>query len=450
LNKLEEQTIGIIRKLMPISEAKALMINNFIWLFSDKIVRMGLGLVINVKITQYLGPAGAGLFDSSIAFAGLFYPLVTLGMDSIVLRDLIKEPERKEEILGTALRMRVISAVCSIFIAMGLAYSLNPSDTDYITMVGIQMLTILCLAFDVPELYYQSLTKSKYTVYARNTGFLVASVWKVYLLLTHAPTVWFITALTLESLLGVVLAYRFIVKQGVNPLAWRFNWTLAQSLIKAGFPLLLNGFAVLVYMKIDITMLKQMLGNKEAGIYAAAVRLSEIWYFIPFAIIASVVPTLVKVHGENMKSYYLKYQRLFDILFWFSLIIGASLALGSNLIIGLLYGKAFAASAPILQLHIWSGIFVAINTACSYHFTYEKAQNIVLAKTTIGAVLNVVLNLILIPTHGAWGSALATLIAYAVAGHFSSVLFAKSRFMFFMFYKSMNPFAAYKRIMDKG
>lgn len=450
MNQLEQITIAVIRKVAPISEAKALMINNFIWLFADKILRMGVGLIVNIQITRFLGPAGAGLFDSSIALAGMFYPLVTLGMDSIVLRDLIKEPERKAEILGTALRLRVIAATCAIFLAMGLAFGLNPNDTDYITMVGIQMLTLLCLGFDVPELYYQSLTKSKYTVYARNIGFLVAVLWKIYLLYTKANVYWFVTALTLETLIGVMLAYRFLWKQGINPLQWVFNSKLAKEMVKAGFPLLLNGFAVLVFMKIDIAMIKQMLGNKEAGIYAAAVRLSEIWYFIPFAMIASVVPTLVKVHGTNMASYYLKYQRLFDLLFWFSIIMGGILASMSDFIVLLLYKAPFAESADILKLHIWSGVFVAINTASSYHFTYAKAQKIVLAKTVIAAALNVILNIYLIPIYGGWGSALATLISYAVAGHFSSAFFKESRFMFFMFYKSMNPVAAFRRIRMNG
>jgi PST family polysaccharide transporter len=422
------------------------MIANAWWLFLDKILRMGVGLVINVQLTNYIGTAGNGLFNYAVMFVGMFYPLVTLGMDTIVVRELVNHPENKETILGTDLILRLCGGAFCFVVSPLLLWFLRPGEISLFYMVLLQLSTIFFLAFDVIELYYQSYIKSKYTVYARNTGFIISAVYKIVLLVQGATLPWFAAALTLETFLGVVLQYYFFAKQGHRVFTWKWDWTLGKKLLREGYPLMLSGFVVLIYMRIDVVMIGQIAGDAEAGIYAAAFRISEIWFFIPYAIINSVIPSLVRSFQTDKALYFRQYQRLYDLLIWFSIIMGIGLALGSHFIIALLYKPEFAAAANILIVHVWCGLFVAINTASSYHFTYEKQTRITLFKTGIGAATNVALNLLLIPKIGGIGAAWATIISYFIVALPSNYPFAAGRPMARLFVNSLNPFAAWQRI----
>jgi len=446
MNSAEKAGIALIKKVVKLSPQQEAMVVNAWWLFIDKILRMGVGLVINVQITNYIGTAGNGLFNYAVMFVGMFYPLVTLGMDTIVVKELVNHPERKETILGTDLLLRLSGGLFCFLLAPLILWYLRPNEFTLLNMVLLQLSTIFFLAFDVIELYYQSYIKSKYTVYARNAGFIISAVYKVVLLIHGATLPWFAAALTLETFLGVVLQYYFFYRQGHNVLQWKWDWTLAKKLLKQGYPLMLSGFVVLIYMRIDVVMIGQLAGDVEAGIYSAAFRISEISFFVTMIIIKSVIPSLVRSFHSDKELYLKQYQRLYDILIWFTIFAGAGLALGSHFIVSLLYKPEFAAAANILVVHAWCGIFVAISTASSYHFTYENQARITLFKTGVGATTNVILNLWLIPRIGGMGAAWATIIAYFIVAVLANLPFAVGRPMALMIVKSLNPISAYKRI----
>jgi len=450
MNQAEKAGFALLRKFIKVSPQQEAMIANAWWLFLDKILRMGVGLAINVQITNYIGAKGNGLFNYAIMFVGMFYPLVTLGMDSIVVRELINHPEKKESILGTDLILRLAGGAFCFVLAPLLLWYLRPGEFTLLNMVLLQLSTIFFLAFDVIELYYQSYIKSKYTVYARNTGFFISALYKIVLLVQGATLPWFAAALTLETFLGVVLQYYFFYRQGHNVFQWKWDWELGKRLLKEGYPLMLSGFVILIYMRIDVIMIGQIANDAEAGVYAAAFRVSEIWFFIPYAIINSVVPSLVRSFQQDKSLYYRQYQRLFDLLIWFSIIMGLGLALGSNFIIGLLYKPEFAAAGPILMVHVWCGLFVAINAASGFHFTYEKQTTITLFKTGIGAATNIGLNLWLIPMVGGIGAAWATIISYAIVALPANMPFKAGRPLTYMFFKSLQPIEAWKRIKAKA
>jgi PST family polysaccharide transporter len=164
MNSAERAGFTLLRKFTKVSPQQEAMIANAWWLFLDKILRMGVGLVINVQITNYIGTAGNGLFNYAVMFVGMFYPLVTLGMDTIVVRELVNHPENKETILGTDLILRLCGGAFCFVLSPLLLWFLRPGEISLFYMVLLQLSTIFFLAFDVIELYYQSYIKSKYTV----------------------------------------------------------------------------------------------------------------------------------------------------------------------------------------------------------------------------------------------------------------------------------------------
>ena len=198
------------------------------------------------------------------------------------------------------------------------------------------------------------------------------------------------------------------------------------------------GIVIMVYMRIDQVMIKVMLDNEAAGNYAAAVKLSEAWYFVPMVITQSFFPAILDAKKQSEQAYYVRLQRLYDLLVWLSIGVALPITILSKWVIVSLYGVAYSQGGAVLSIHIWAGLFVAMGVANSKWLLVENLQIISLINTTIGAFINIILNLILIPLYGIVGAALATVISYSLAAYFFLLVHVKSRKSFFFLTKSLN------------
>ena len=222
----------------------------------------------------------------------------------------------------------------------------------------------------------------------------------------------------------------------------------AKSLLTDSWPLIIGAIAIMMYMKIDQIMLGQMMGDDAVGIYSAAVRISEVWYFIPMAITASVFPAILEAKKINEEKYYGRLQKLFDLMVLISVSVAVLMTFLSTPIITLLYGDAYVASGPVLSIHIWASIFVFLGVAASRWFLAENKQTLSLQRSVLGAVLNILLNLILIPHHGLIGAAVATIISHCFAVFFLDFMQVETRTMFYMKMNSINIFSSFARLIN--
>jgi PST family polysaccharide transporter len=197
---------------------------------------------------------------------------------------------------------------------------------------------------------------------------------------------------------------------------WPWSSPLAKTLLKESWPLILSGLAVIVYVKIDQIMLGQMLGDKAVGLYSAATRISEVWYFIPTTIVASVAPAIYAAKKEASEAtYYRQIEKLFRLLSLSSITIAVPMSFLSTTIITMLFGNSYAPAGPILAIHIWSALFIFIGVAASPWFIAEGLTQLSFQKNLFGAMTNVLLNLILIPIYDGVGASIATVISYGVS-----------------------------------
>ncbi len=255
------------------------LIGNTGWLFADRILRIGIGLVVGVWIARYLGPDRYGLFNYAGAFVALFSIFATLGLDGIVVRELVQDPNRKDEILGTAFALKLAGSGVTLVVAVTGILLLRPAETLVHWLVAIIAAGTIVQSLDTIDLWFQARVESRFSVYARSSAFLLVSALKVFLILKNAPLIAFAWAGAIELLLGsagLVLAYRI---NGQRPFAWKVSGQRIRRTLKECWPLALSGVAVMLYMKIDQVMLGQMLGNKAVGVYSAAIRISEVWLF---------------------------------------------------------------------------------------------------------------------------------------------------------------------------
>ena len=414
------------------------IVDNIGWLFFDKILRMGVGLLVGVWVARYLGPEQFGLFSFASAFVGMFGAVAGLGLQSIVVRDIVRDPSCKEETLGTAAVLELLGGSLAYGLVLGCIFWLRPDDTLAKFLVAILGSIMLFRFSDVALYWFESQVLSKYIVWIQNSCFLIFAVIKVGLILSHAPLLAFAWATAAEALLVAVLIFLMLGLRGPKLQQLRFSLLRAKSLLTDSWPLLLSGMAIMVYMKIDQIMLGQMLGDDAVGIYSAAVRISEVWYFIPVMIVASVFPAILEAKKRDEAQYIQRLQRLYDLMVWLSVAIALPMTFVSTPIVVALFGSAYAESGPVLAIHIWASVFVFLGVASSQWFVAESRQILSLQRTLLGAIVNVIMNFILIPSFGPIGAAISTVVAYAIAAFLSDAVQAETKGMFAMKLNSMN------------
>lgn len=408
------------------------VLNNIGWLFSEKIFQLAAGLFIGVWLARYLRPDQFGTFNYAIAFVALIGPLAGLGLDSIVVRDLVRVPSEKERILGTAFILKLAGGIAGFAISAAAIYLLRPNDNLTHWLVGIFAAGMVFQAFDVIRFWFESQVQSKYIVYARNAAFCTIASVKIGLILIQAPLIAFAWAGALEiilSAIGFSVAYKM---NGHRIQSWRWDLSLAQQLIRESWPLLISGLAVLIYTKIDIVMLGSMIGDKSVGIYSAATRLSEVWYFIPLAILSSVSPSIVEAKGSSQDLYYQRIGKLFRLMAGISYGIAFIMTFFSNFLILTLFGSAYGEAGAILSIHIWASIFVFLGVARTPWILNEGLMKLSLYSHLLGATINIFLNLLLIPRFGPTGAAIATLSSYAFSGFLFNAFLRTTRIIFSM------------------
>lgn len=391
------------------------MVANTGWLFADRLFRMGVGLAVSILVTRYLGPGPFGTLSYALALVGLSGSIAALGLESIVVRDIVREPHHTGEILGTAFALRLVSGGLAFGVVMAALPLLRPGDVAIRSIVAITAGTLMLQAFDTIDIWFQSQVKSKYTVYARNGAFLGVALVKLLLVYTHAPLIAFAWAGLFEIVLataGLVITYR---ATGHRFGSWRVRIPRATQLLSNSWPLFLSGLAVGVYMKIDIVMLGAMAGDRAVGTYSAATRVSEVWYFIPTAIVSSLAPSLTIAKQENEQLYYARLNRLFHVLAATAIAIAVPMTFLAGPLTRLLYGERYVAAGPVLALHIWAALFVFLGVGQNCWTVNEGLTRLALSRTLAGAVANVVLNLVLIPRYAGLGAAVATVISYALS-----------------------------------
>lgn len=402
----------------------------------EKVLRLLIALSVGVWVTRYLGPEQFGMLSYAQSFVGIFGALSSLGLNDIIIRELVKDQDHKNVILGSSFGLQTLgSTVIMIILIINIYLNDNEPLTNKIIII-LGLLTFIN-SFNVIASYFHSQVKSKFYAIAGLVGVFISALLKVYLILGHYSLIYFVYVLAFDVIFLVSGLIWFYTKSGQSLLAWRFSWSVAKSLLKDAWPLILSGIIVSIYMKIDQVMIKEYLGNGEVGQYSAAVRLSEAWYFIPTIICSSLFPAIINAKLKDDKLYMDRLQRLYNLMVVLGAVIIVPVLTLSDWMIHLLYGEAFQRSAGVLNIHILGSVFVFLGVANQKWFISENFQAYNIICLGFGMLVNIILNIIMIPRLGIMGAAYATLISQFVASVLAPVFFKKTRNSFFMMLRAL-------------
>ncbi|MFA6437966.1 MAG: flippase [Bacteriovoracaceae bacterium] len=400
--------------LLKISPTLQRTITNLTWLSFDRIVRLFGAVIVNAWLTRYLGPEQNGVLNFALAFVGMFTPLAVLGMDAIVIRDIVRDPERKQEILGSAFGLRLIGA-CSALVFAALAISLiRPDDMTTQVLVIISAVGMVFQSFDVIDYWFQSQVHSKYTVYAKNASFVLISIAKIIAILSSADLIVFVTLSSIELVVAAVALVLMYQKKGQKVVLWNFRFDVARKLLINSWPIIISDLAVFMQARIDQVMIGEYLTNTDVGFYAAAQKISEPISFIPMVIMSSVYPVIVKTKEWSEEEYYRRLTNLYRLMFIGSICVCLPIALLSKSIVQVLYGEQFAFSATLLSLLIWTRFYAFYGVARSIFISTENLFSHALVCSVSGVTVSIAANYFFIQRFGVFGSIIATHLGFLV------------------------------------
>jgi len=420
--------------------------SNIGWLLIDKVIRLFLGVIISILLSRYLGPGEFGILNYSLAYIMLFSSIAGMGIQGIVVRDLIQFPNLNNTTLGTSFVITLLSGLLSYLLVI-LSLILFKDEQKHVNVMIYIIGSLLLFKFaDVVQFFFESKVESKYVVWIQNSVFIFFSICKAVMIFLKMSLISFAWVTALEYLVSTILMIFVFNYRGIKIVSLQFDCFRAKEILKEAMPLMLSSIAIVVYMKSDQIILGQLLDSKAVGIYSAAVRISELWYFVPVIITSSVFPNILRAKHENIKIYYEKLQNLFSILVLISLVVAIPMTFISTSLITFLYGNEYSLAGQVLSVHIWAGVFVSLGQSSYYWYLAENKLNLALQRTFLGAISNLILNFVLIPRYGVIGSAYACLIAQMLSGFIFDLFHKSTRELFLLKVNSFQVLRNWKLI----
>src|SRR5581483_9950958 len=388
---------------------------NFAWLVIDRGVRLTVGIFVGSWVARYLGRQDFGLLSYALALIAIFAALTPLGLDAMVVREIIRQPSQGGRWIGTALGFRAVAALASICLSLALVTGLRPHEPRAWMLVGVLGIGLLFQSLESGELWFQAHTQMRRLVVPRLLLFLLISAVKVTAVLCGAGVVWFSLITACEQITSGVLTQIFVRKSLGAGNRVVFEASRGWQLLKECWPLALSALFVVIYIKLDQLILSGMMGDAALGLYAAAIRIPEAANFLPIVLSSSLLPSLLRRRGEGATAYRRARLQFFRLNVTAALLICVPVSLGAPWIIQLLFGQAYAGAGPVLALHVWSLLFIFVGVARGQHLLNEKQTQFPLWYSLLGLVVNVLGCWMLIPRFGPMGAAMATVGSQAVA-----------------------------------
>lgn len=420
--------ISKIKSLLSLNQKK--VFSNLGWLFADRFLQMGTALFVGLWTARYLGPEQFGSLNYAVSFVALFGIIINLGLDSIVVRDIVRFPSLNLEILGTAFILQIVGGIVSVPVIVGLNHVMRPNDPLMQWLVLIAAISGTFNAFNIISFWFQSQIDSKYTVLVKNGAYLFTAAVRLVLIAIQAPLIAFAIAVAGEMMLsgiGLVIVYQ---RQEKNLQKWAWSYRRAKELLRDSFPMIITGAVITIYMRTDSIMLGQMIGDQAVGLYAAVMKLAEMWYFVPAAITSTIFPVVIKLKENNESVYYERAQQLFTLMAFLSYLVAIPVSMFGDQLIVLFYGPEYSEGGSILSVYVWAGLFVSLGVARGPWMMTGDLLNFRAFAGALGAITNIILNWILIPKIGIMGATLATIFSQFIASYLCNAFHPKTREIF--------------------
>lgn len=381
---------------------------NASWLIGGSMFNKLFSFLISLFTARYLGPSNYGLISYAAAFTTLFFSLCTLGINSVIVKELVDNPENEGEIIGTTLVLQGFSSLLSIGIIFLIVFFLNYGETLTLLVVFLCSLGLFFQMMDSLQYWFQYKLMSKYAAIATTISYIFSSLYKIVLLLTGKSVIWFSIATSIDYFCVAVVLLVFYKRN--NGPKFVFSSSRSKQLLKKSCPFIITGLMISIYGATDKLMLKNMLDEASVGYYGIAISISTAWVFVLGAIIDSFKPVISGLFNTDKLLYEKKNIQLYSIVFYCSILVSVFMTFLSPYGIYYLYGESYLPAVNPTIICTWYVAFSYLGVARDIWIVCEGKQKKLPIIYALSALSNVVLNIVLIPKYQASGAAMASLL----------------------------------------
>ena len=387
------------------------------WLFSGQLFSLVISFFIGVWIARYLGPNNYGTLNYVLSFAGLFSLIAGFGVDGILTRDFVKHPDKTADFFGTGSVIKFASGLLAWALSSLAAWIFIPELLPRL-LVSLFSLSFIFQSLNILDAFFRARVEARYSVRAQVFATVVVSILKIAVILLGGGIIWLVGIYVLETLC-IGLALRFIfLRRRLKFGPWRWNSKLAGQILRFSWPLMLANVSAFFLLKIDQVLLAHFLPQSAIGLYAAAAKLTEVWYFIPSIICSSLLPAVIRARSSDINLFRKRLKNLYTMLFGLAVLISIPVFFLATPLVSVIFGSAYLAAAPVAAIYILSLVGWFLSYAVWNRFIVENRSGLVLLASAVPLVLNIILNLLWIPRYGLVGAAWATTISYSVGALF--------------------------------
>ena len=379
------------------------------WLLIDKTLKTLSSIIVGLILARHYGPEVFGNYSYIISVVFILVVISSLGLDGIIVRETNNNDSNIEKILGTSFYLKFFSG--SIILIVSSVFILINNNGDYPLLLFIFLLTLPFYGFNIVDFYFQSISLYKY-IAKLNIYLIIFSLLVKLIIISYDLSIIFIGVSFLVDILFQSIIFCFLLSKikNIKISNFVFDFPTAKKLLKDSYPLIFSSFFISLNLKMDQILLGELTNNYNLGLYASSVRISEAWYFIPVALSNAFMPQFMKAKRININSYNKIFHSAYKSMLIFSVTIAIIFSLFSSDIIYFLFGMEYLPASPVLKIHVWSGVFASMGFIYSKFLIIENYTKLSLYRNIFGFFINLVFNLILIPSYGISGCAIATLV----------------------------------------
>ncbi len=411
------------------SEGSRKVLNSVSWLFVERMLRLAMVLLTGIYVARYLGETLFGQLNYATGFVGLFFALGQAGIDDILVRDMVKHPEKRNELLGTGAVIKLCGAVLLVVLATA-GSLLKGMDHLTVTLVVVAASAELLRPFTVIDGWFMSQMKTRKSVKVQMLQVLTSSIAKFALVGAIAfgyitaeqalvPFAWMYVLENVTVVMGYLLAFR---RDGGNWREWRSTRPMAVHLLSESWPMLIYGMALYVQARIDQVMIKDLLTRSkgeaaafaEVGQYSVALRMVEALGFVPTIVQKSLAPAITKAKAHSHERYMDRLLNIYRLQFLLFLVMAVPLYFVAEPLIIFFFGDEYAPAGFLLSLFAIRLFFTNMGTAKGSFIINESLFKYSLITAVIGAGTNIGINYLLIPEYASIGAIWATIISFLV------------------------------------
>jgi PST family polysaccharide transporter len=405
---------------------------NTVWQIAEKTLRMGGGLLMSVLTAQYLGPEGFGLLNYTFAFATFFHVVTSLGMEASLVKQILEQEHLSRKIVGSAILLRMLVAFFMLLLALGLIAILEPARQQVWFMTGFLGLAFLFQSAETVEYLFQARQSMGKSSLARLLAFLISVVFRCWLIFSGKSVVWFAASLLLEAGFSSITFLFLLKRSGFGPLVFfPFDREIARRIAIAGLPMVFSSMVWYLYSRLDQVMIGQFLGDAQSGFFSVSTRIVEVFIFLPSALSASLLPSLISSQASSRQAFSSKVQNLFDVVFFLGLLVCGFLVVFAPWLIRYSFGESYLPASEALAIQGFVCLFTFLGNASQQVFIARGLTRLLLIRNICGAVLNICLNLVWIPAYGIAGACYATLLSTFAVNVLANLLLEESRPIFY-------------------